>query len=183
MADVKNLKNLKIRTRYHEIISEFRPDSGELLACLHKLQHHFGYIPADAIPEVAKQLRLTAPAVFGALSFYSEFRTTPPPDVLINWCSGPACRFRGGEDIRRVLEAVLGVGMEESTPDNRVGLHLAQCEGSCEYGPLVWLRRRGAHPEGPDAPLMADRGEVVGSLSVPDAVQLARRLKDGDGSA
>ena len=177
------MADYRTKATYRELVSEFKPDSGHLLACLHKIQHHFGYIPPDAVKTVARQMRMTAAAVFGTISFYSEFRTTPPPETLINWCSGPACRMKGGEDIRRVMEAVLGVGMEESTPDNRVGLHLAQCEGSCEYGPLVWLRRRGAHPEGPDAPLMADRGEVVGPLSVPDAVQLARRLKDGDGSA
>jgi NADH:ubiquinone oxidoreductase subunit E len=141
------------------------------------LQHHFGYIPQEAVPAVAQQLRMTAAAVFGALSFYSEFRTTPPPETLINWCSGPACRLKGGEDIRRAMEAVLGVGMEDSTPDNTLGLHLAQCEGSCELSPLVWLRHFPAHLEGEDALLMEERGEVVGHLKVADAVRLARELK------
>ena len=177
------MPDLKVTPRYRELVSEFKPDSGHLLPALHKIQHHFGYIPIEAVDAVAQQLRLTAAAVFGAISFYSEFRTTPPPEMLINWCSGPSCRFKGGENVRRAMEAVLGIGMEGNTPDGRVGLHLAQCEGSCEYGPLVWLRRRGAHPQGPDAPLVADRGEVVGPLSVPAAVELARRLKAGDGSA
>ncbi len=177
------MPDLKIRYKYQDLLTEFQPDSGHLLAALHKLQHHFGYVPPEAVPAVAQQLRMTAAGVFGAVSFYSEFRSSPPPETLINWCSGPACRFRGGENIRRAMEAVLGVGMESNTPDNKVGLHLAQCEGSCEMGPLVWLRRRGDHPEGPDAPLAADRGEVVGPLRVADAIQLARRLKDGNGSA
>lgn len=177
------MPDLKIRYKYQELVSEFEPDSGHLLAALHKLQHHFGYVPPEAVPAVAQQLRMTAAGVFGALSFYSEFRTSPPPETLINWCSGPACRFRGGEQIRSAMEAVLGVGMEGSTPDNRVGLHLAQCEGSCEQGPLVWLRRAGAHPEGPDAELVAERGEVVGRLTVAGAITLARRLQAGDALA
>lgn len=176
------MPDLKITYRYQDMVSEFQPNSGHLLACLHKLQHHFGYIPQEAVPAVAQQLRMTAAAVFGALSFYSEFRTTPPPDMLINWCSGPACRLKGGEDIRRAMEAIIGVGMEESTPDNALGLHLAQCEGSCEQAPLVWLRRFPAHLEGEDALLMEERGEVVGRLRVADAVQLARELKQRAGS-
>ena len=176
------MPDLKITYRYQDLLGEFKPDSGHLLAALHRLQHHFGYVPPDAIPAVAQQLGLTAAAVFGALTFYTEFRTTPPPETLINWCSGPACRNRGGEDVRRAMEAVLGIGMESSTPDNRVGLHLAQCEGSCEQAPLVWLRRSGEHPEGPDAPLVAERGTVVGPLRVADAVELARRLKGSDGN-
>jgi NADH:ubiquinone oxidoreductase subunit E len=174
------MPNLKLRTKAREIASEFQPDSGQLLACLHKIQHHFGYVPPESVPVVAQQLRMTAAAVFGALSFYSEFRTTPPPETLVNWCSGPTCRFRGGEEIRRAMEAVLGIGMEQNTPDERVGLHLAQCEGSCQYGPLVWLRYHGQHPDGPDAVLRSERGEVVGPLRVADAILLARRLKNGD---
>jgi NADH:ubiquinone oxidoreductase subunit E len=176
------MPDLKVANPYRDLIGEFKPDSGHLLACLHKLQHHFGYIPADAVPAVARQLGMTAAGVFGALTFYSEFRTTPPPEVLINWCSGPACRMKGGEEVRRAVEAVLGIGMEQNSADERVGLHLAQCEGSCEYAPLVWLRYRGQHPEGPDGLLVAERGEVVGPLKVSDAVQLARKLKDGDGA-
>ena len=177
------MPDFKLRSEYRELIAGFRPDSGELLACLHKLQHHYGYVPPEAVPVVAQRLQMTAAAVFGALSFYSEFRTTPPPQTLINWCSGPACRFKGGEEIRLALEALLGIGMEQNTADNRTGLHLAQCEGSCEYAPLVWLRERGAHPDGPDAPLVADRGVVVGPLKVSGAIELARRIVAEDGHA
>lgn len=169
------------RTRaYRDLAAPFKPDNGELLACLHRFQHHYGYIPPDAVPEIARRMRMTAAAVFGTISFYSEFRTTPPPQTLINWCSGPACRLKGGEEIRRALEAVLGLGMEQTSPDNRVGLHLAQCEGSCEYSPLVWLRTYGEPPPNPDAVLVEERGEVVGPLRVAEAIALARRLHTGD---
>jgi NADH:ubiquinone oxidoreductase subunit E len=177
------MPDLKLRIKYKELIAEFKPDSGDLLACLHTLQHHFGYVPPDAVPAVAQQLGMTAAGVFGALSFYSEFRTSPPPETLVNWCSGPACRFRGGENIRRAIEAELNLAMETSSPDNRVGLHLAQCEGSCEMAPLLWLRHPGEQPNRPDAVLVADRGEVVPHLTVSAAIELVRRLKNGSDSA
>lgn len=171
---------LKITARYRDLVKEFQPDSGQLLACLHKVQHHFGYIPTEAVPAVAQQLKMTAAAVFGAITFYSEFSTTPPAGVSVQWCSGPACRLKGGDDIRRVFESVLGVAMEENTPDDTAGLHLQQCDGSCEYAPLVWLRRRGAHASGPDAALTSDRGAIRGRLRVADAVEMARKLKAGE---
>lgn len=167
---------------YREIALAYKADNGELLACLHAFQHHYGYVPPDAVSVIARQLRMTAAAVFGTISFYSEFRTSPPPRTLINWCSGPACRMKGGENIRRVIESVLAIGMEQNTEDERVGLHLAQCEGSCERAPLLWLRTYDDHPRGPDAVLVAERGEVVGPLQVKDAVALARRLKAGENS-
>ena len=174
------MPELKTNAKYRQLVREFKPDSGQILACLHKVQHHFGYIPTEAVPAIAQQLRMTPATVFGAITFYAEFRTTPPPRVTIQWCSGPACRLKGGDNIRQALEATLALGMEENTPDGAVGLHLQQCDGSCEYAPLVWLRRAGAHPEGPGAVLVSDRGEIKGPLTVADAIRLARRLKAGE---
>lgn len=174
------MPDLKIRNRYRELIQEFKPNSGHLLACLHKIQHEFGYIPTDAVPEVARQLKMTAAEVFGAITFYSEFRTTPPAALMVQWCSGPTCRLKGGDNIRKALETSLGVRMEENSANNVVGLHLQQCDGSCEYAPLVWLRRSEEHPHGPDGVLVAERGDVRGPLTVVDAIEMARRLKAGD---
>ncbi len=171
---------MRARAKYHDLISEFKPDDGDLLPCLHKIQHHFGYIPTDAVPVVARQLGMTAAAVFGAITFYAEFRTTPPPTCEVQWCSGPTCRLKGGEQIRRAMEATLDIGMEETLPDGSAGLHLQQCDGSCEYAPLVWVRRFDRHAEGPDAILTDERGEVRGPLSVSAAIEMARKLKAGD---
>jgi NADH:ubiquinone oxidoreductase subunit E len=54
--------------------------------------------------------------------------------------------------------------MEENTPDNSVGLHLGQCNGTCDLAPMVWVD-----------------GRARGPLSVADAVRLARELKEGRG--
>ena len=144
-----------------QLVRDFKPGDGDLLAALHAVQHHYGYIPKPAIGVVARQVRLSEAKVYGAITFYSEFRLTPPPQVLIGWCSGPACRLKGGDRIRKVLEAELGIGMGENTEDNRLGLHLAQCNGTCEHAAQVWVN-----------------GDVVGPLTAADTVRLARRLKE-----
>ncbi len=143
-----------------QLISEFKPGDADLIPALHKIQHRYGYVPKEAIAVVAKQLRLGEAHVYGAVTFYAELRTIPPPKTRVDWCSGPACRLRGGERVRRVLESVLGIGMEENTPDNRVGLHLAQCNGTCDFAPQVWVN-----------------GTVIGPLTATETVHLARELK------
>lgn len=166
------------RQRLGEILKDFGPGEGDLLDALHAVQHELGWVPREGVDAVARQLRMNATAVFGTVSFYAEFRTDPPARTTIHWCSGPACRLKGGDNIRRALEAVLDVGIESNTRDGRIGLHVQQCDGSCEHAPLVWLRHEGEHPEGPFAPLREDRGEVLGPLRVADAIELARRLKE-----
>ena len=143
------------------LIREFKPGDGDLLGALHAVQHHYGCVPRMAMRVVAKQLRLSEAKVYGAATFYSEFRLTPPPETLIGWCSGPACRLKGGEHVRQVLEAELGIAVGENTEDNRLGLHLAQCNGTCEHAAQVWVN-----------------GKVVGPLSAADAVKLVRGLKE-----
>ncbi len=171
------------RARYRELIKDFKPDSGHLLHALHTIQHHFGYIPNDAVPVVAQQLGMQTAKVFGAITFYAEFRTSPPPRTEINWCSGPACRLKGGDNIRRAMESVLGFGVEGTTADGTAGMHLQQCDGSCEYAPLVWVRSFTGHADGADATLQDERGVVHGLLTVPAAIELARVIKSREGSA
>jgi NADH:ubiquinone oxidoreductase subunit E len=142
-----------------QLIADLKPGDGHLLAALHRLQEHYGYIPPVAIPVVAQHLKLGTARVYGTISFYSEFRLTPPPETTVSWCSGPACCLKGSENVRRILEAVLGVEMGESTEDNHLGLHLAQCNGTCDLAPLVWIN-----------------GRARGRLSAADAVRLAREL-------
>jgi NADH:ubiquinone oxidoreductase subunit E len=139
------------------------PGEGDLLEALHRIQHHYGYVPRPAIPAVAQHLRLSEARVYGALTFYSEFRETPPAETMVSWCSGPACFIKGGADVRLVLEKLLGCGMGENTQDMKLGLHLGQCNGTCDNAPQVWVD-----------------GKVVGPLSAADAVDLVERLKEGE---
>ena len=143
------------------LIRGFKPGDGDLLPALHTVQHRYGYIPRIAFRVVARQLRLSEARVYGAVTFYSEFRLTPPPRTLIGWCSGPACRLAGGERVRGILEAVLGIGMGENTDGDKLGLHLAQCNGTCEHAPQIWVD-----------------GRVVGPLTAKGTVDLVRELKE-----
>ncbi|MDP9237891.1 MAG: NAD(P)H-dependent oxidoreductase subunit E [Chloroflexota bacterium] len=142
------------------LIRDFKPADGDLLGALHSVQHKYGYIPKIAIGVVGRQLRLSEAKVYGALTFYSEFRLIPPPQTLIGWCSGIACRLRGGDRVRQVLERELGIAMGENTDGDKLGLHLAQCNGTCEHAAQVSVN-----------------GKVVGPLTSVGAVSLVRELK------
>jgi NADH-quinone oxidoreductase subunit E len=145
-----------------ELLEGLMPGEGDLLEALHRIQHRYGYIPRAAIPAVSEKLRLPQSRVYGAVTYYSEFRETPPPETLISWCSGPACHLKGGQGIRLVLEHMLGCRLGENTADNRLGLHLGQCNGTCDFAPQVWVN-----------------GKVVGHLTSARTVELVRDLEEG----
>ncbi len=141
------------------LLEGLAPGEGDLLEAMHRIQHHYGYVPKAAIPALARHLRLTEARVYGALTFYSEFRETPPAETTVSWCSGPACYIKGGENIRLVLEKMTGCVLGESTADNKLGLHLGQCNGTCDNAPQVWVN-----------------GEVRGPLSAAATVELMKKL-------
>lgn len=156
------------KAQLRALVAAFRPDHGDLLAALHTVQHEYGYLSHEALAVVAEQLQLFTAHVYGAASYYSEFRFQPPAAVEIRWCSGPACRARNGGGIRDAMLATLGVAMDGQTPDGRVGVRLGQCNGTCELAPQVWIEERATHTS-----------EVVGGLTAARAIGLARALRDG----
>ncbi len=146
-----------------DLVAEFEPDKGHLMPALHKVQRTYGYISRDAIDAVARQLNTTAALVFGCVSFYDDFRTHMPPATEITWCSGPACRLRGGDRIREAMQQTLGLPLGGQTDDHRIGIHLGQCNGTCSEAPQVWVN-----------------GKVEGKLTVTAAIKMARELKDAE---
>ncbi len=152
--------NTEATLEVRALLEGLKPGEGDLLEALHRVQHRYGYIPQAAIPGVSQHLRLPQSRVYGAVTFYSEFRQTPPADTTISWCSGPACYVRGSQGIRVILEKLVGCQLGESTPDNRLGLHMGQCNGTCDHAPQVWVD-----------------GSVVGDLTPSKTVELVNELK------
>ena len=143
-----------------ELVSEFQPGRGHVMPALHKIQEQYGYISRPAIEVLARQLNTTPALIFGAVSFYSDFRTSPPPQNEISWCSGPTCRLLGGDRIREAIQQVLELPLGGHSEDHRYGIHIGQCNGTCHEAPMVWLN-----------------GQVVGNLTVAGAIELAREVK------
>ena len=52
---------------------------GAALPVLHALQDEFGYVDPKAVPVIAEALNLSRAEVHGTISFYHDFRTSPPP--------------------------------------------------------------------------------------------------------
>src|SRR5712675_2359244 len=67
-----------------------RPDA--LMPLLHAVQERLGYIPADAVPEIARALNLSRAEVHGVISFYHDFRTTPAGRNIIRVCRAESCQ-------------------------------------------------------------------------------------------
>lgn len=121
------------------IVREYRGRKGVLLHLFHRIQDAYGYVPQEAMQPIAEALHMHPSTVFGTLTFYTEFRTEPPPPVLVGMCLGPTCHLRGAEVIKQIVEYQLGLDDHGHAHDNTCGLHIVQCAGHCHLSPLIYV--------------------------------------------
>ena len=158
------------RAEIRSLISDLEPDDGKLLDALHRVQHRYGYLSNEALEVIAEHLEMFPSHVYGAASFYDEYRFTPPASPTIRWCSGPACRLENSNGIRDAMLAVLDLNeLGDRTDDNQVEMINGQCNGACELAPLIWIEKQVEH-----------KRDVVGKLSVAKAIEIARAISKSE---
>jgi formate dehydrogenase subunit gamma len=125
-----------------EIIAEHTHLEGATLVILHALQGAFGYVPEPAIPMIASALNLSRAEVHGVFTFYHDFRHKPAGRHVLKLCRAEACQAAGGDALTTRAEAKLGIGIGNTTPDERVTLEPIYCLGLCATAPSAMLDGR-----------------------------------------
>ena len=119
------------------ILSQFSKDRDNLIPILQEVQQKFGYLPEEAMQEIADFLRLSNSTVYSVSTFYTHFRLTPPGKNTVKVCLGPACHLRGSAVICDEVEKWLGIKPRETTGDLKYSLETTACSGACALAPVV----------------------------------------------
>jgi NADH-quinone oxidoreductase subunit E len=109
----------------------------DLIAMLLTIQRGLGYLPEDALLDVAQLTRLPVSTVYGVATFYEQFRLDPCGRHVVKVCRGTACHVRGGDRILRELRTAFRIEPGETTDDNLFTLETVACFGSCALAPVV----------------------------------------------
>lgn len=109
-----------------------------VLPALHAVNHKLGFVPPQAVVEIAALLELAPAEVQDTLSFYGFFRQTAPQGRYRLWvCRSLSCSARGGEDLLAHLCEKLGITPGGTTADGRITLEFAECLGACDGAPAI----------------------------------------------
>lgn len=108
-----------------------------VLSSLLAIEDVIGYIPPEAIEEVASHTHSTINDVWGVASFYTNFRFTPPGEHIVEVCWGPTCHLLGAQQILQNVLQLLDLSEEGDTADNKISLKYNTCLGACSQGPVV----------------------------------------------
>lgn len=121
------------------IIANLRNEPGALLPILHGIQDELGYVPAESVSAIAKELNLSRAEVHGVISFYHHFRSIAPGRHIIRICRAEACQSMGGDTLIAHAKSRLDIDFHETTEDNGITLEPVYCLGNCACSPSVMI--------------------------------------------
>jgi NADH-quinone oxidoreductase subunit E len=133
-------EELNISQETARILASADPDNTSLVTLLQEVQGHFGYLPREAMIEVARVKGVSPAAVFGVASFYNQFRMIPPGKYPVKMCMGTACHIKGANAILKVWETKLGIAEGGVTDDRLFSLDRVACVGCCAMAPVAVVK-------------------------------------------
>jgi NADH-quinone oxidoreductase subunit E len=124
-------------------------------------EHYGGWLPPEALAEVADALDLTPAHVQSVATFYDMYHLAPVGKHMIEVCTNVSCALVGAQQVVEAFEQELGVRVGETSEDGRVTLRTIECAGGCGYAPVVVVDHRYREPTRPeDVPgIVAELGD------------------------
>ena len=136
---VDNLTKADVEDKMKALFSRHHVEKQELIPILQETQGQFRYLPAAAMKEIAKFLRMPESTVYGVSTFYAQFKLTPLGRKIIRVCRGTACHVRGASKVLSELESQLGIKAGETTENLEYTLETVACIGACALAPTMTI--------------------------------------------
>jgi NADH-quinone oxidoreductase subunit E len=119
------------------MLGRFSRKRDNLIPILQEVQGKLGYLPREAMLEIAEFLGIPEMDVYSVVTFYNQFRLNPPGRHSIRVCLGTACHMKGGYIALDAWKRRLGIGPGETTKDQEFDLDTVACVGCCTMAPVT----------------------------------------------
>ena len=137
--------------RIRKVAARYPQSSSAVMPGLRLAQEaHGGWLPPEAIREVAAALDLTAAEVKAVATFYDMFHLAPVGRHLVEVCTNISCALVGAQQVLEAFEGELGIKPGETTEDGEVTLRTVECAGGCGWGTVVAVDHRYHEPVRPE---------------------------------
>ena len=100
-------------------------------------EEHGGWLPPDALREVADALDVTPAYCLSIASFYDMYHLEPVGRHLVEVCTNLSCALVGAQAVLDAFSTEIGVQPGETTDDGEITLRAIECAGGCGRAPVV----------------------------------------------
>lgn len=150
----------EVWTRIDRFLENHPGGRERLVPLLRLAQQHLGHLPHEVQEYIADRLGLSPVQVYGVVSFYPLFTTTPRARYRITLCLGTSCFVRKTRRVLAALEVECQTELGGISADGLFNLDRANCLGTCDLGPAITINEA-----------------VHANLTAEDARRLVRRLR------
>jgi NADH-quinone oxidoreductase subunit E len=166
-AEVPEPTNVDVPAELRETIQRQMaayPDfHSAVIPALHAAQkEHGGWLPPEAILQVAAVMRVTPAYLESIASFYDMFELEPVGAHTIYVCTNISCSLRGASELAAAFREATGSPLNGSSPDGEFRLRSFECLGACDIAPMASIE-----------------GHYRGPLTAADAVAIVDHLRAG----
>ena len=130
--------------------AEYPVARSAILRALRIAQERYGWLPPEALREVAEALEVTPAYCQSVASFYDMFHLQPVGRHLVEVCTNIPCGLVGAQHVVEAFERELGVRAGETSDDGAATLRTIECAGGCGRAVVVAIDHRYREPVTPE---------------------------------
>jgi NADH-quinone oxidoreductase E subunit len=147
-----------LATEIQEVAARYPDRRSAILPGLRLAQErHGGWLPPEALAEVADALDLTPAYCLSVASFYDMLHLEPVGRHMVEVCTNVSCALSGAQQVVEAFESELGCSAGETTEDGEVTLRAIECLGGCGWATVVALDRHyRLHVKADDVPAIVE---------------------------
>ncbi len=139
MEEQKNCVEKRLTKEMKELLKKHPKQKDSLIAILNEVQEKYGYIPKQCQLEISNYLEMPMAEIYGVITFYSRFTTSPKGKYNIAVCLGTACFVKGSQSILDRLKERLKISGGQTTPDGKISIDEVRCVGACGLAPVFMV--------------------------------------------
>ena len=113
-----------------------------MLPALHLAQEEHGWLPPEALREVADALDVTPAYCLSIASFYDMFKLEPGARTTVEVCTNISCAARGAQQVLEAFERELEIQAGETSEDGAFALGTIECLGGCGWATVIAINDR-----------------------------------------
>jgi len=136
LKEIKNSESVDLGA-VSEILDNYEGTKGALMPVLQKIQTAYKYLPETAMEMVSERLCVSMSQIYGVVTFYAQFYTTPPGKHIMKLCQGTACHVKGADGIMDKLVERHNVAHKQTTEDGLYTFEEVACLGACAMAPVM----------------------------------------------
>jgi NADH-quinone oxidoreductase subunit E len=122
-----------------DVLSHSTTKESASIESLNIIQCHRGWVPDDALKDVATMLDMSSHDLDAVATFYSLIFRKPVGKHTILICDSVSCWIMGYHPLLDVIKTKLGIGFGETTPDKQFTLLPVACLGACDRAPAIMI--------------------------------------------